>query len=51
MNWHVAGVARGCGWQHLVAMTNLVAFYFIGMPLAIFFAFKLNLYTKVLCDG
>ena len=42
-----AGVSRGCGWQHLAALTNLVAFYFVGMPLAIFFAFKLKLYTKV----
>lgn len=43
----LSGVARGCGWQHLAAVTNLVAFYFIGMPLAIFFAFKLKWYTKV----
>ena len=42
-----AGVSRGCGWQHLAALTNLVAFYLVGMPLAIFFAFKLKLYTKV----
>jgi multidrug resistance protein, MATE family len=44
----LSGVARGCGWQHLAAVTNLVAFYFVGMPLAIFFAFKLKFYTKVL---
>ncbi|KAG8080458.1 hypothetical protein GUJ93_ZPchr0007g4423 [Zizania palustris] len=43
----LSGVARGCGWQHLAAVTNLVAFYFIGMPLAIFFAFKLEWHTKV----
>jgi MATE family multidrug resistance protein len=30
-----------------VAITNLVAFYLIAMPLAILFAFKLKLYTKV----
>jgi hypothetical protein len=42
-----AGVSRGCGWQHLAALTNLVAFYFVGMPLAIFLAFKLKFYTKV----
>ncbi|CAM0909795.1 unnamed protein product [Alopecurus aequalis] len=47
----LSGVARGCGWQHLAAITNLVAFYFIGMPLAIFFAFKLNFYTKGLWSG
>jgi MATE family multidrug resistance protein len=40
-------VSRGCGWQHLAALTNLVAFYFVGMPLAIFLAFKLKFYTKV----
>uniref|UniRef100_A0A453AW96 Protein TRANSPARENT TESTA 12 n=1 Tax=Aegilops tauschii subsp. strangulata TaxID=200361 RepID=A0A453AW96_AEGTS len=45
------GVARGCGWQHLAAITNLVAFYFIGLPLAILFAFKLNFYTKGLWSG
>ncbi|OEL15851.1 Protein DETOXIFICATION 19 [Dichanthelium oligosanthes] len=47
----LSGVARGCGWQHLAALTNLVAFYFIGMPLAIFFAFKLKFYTKGLWAG
>jgi hypothetical protein len=29
------------------AMTNLVAFYLVGMPLAILFSFKLKFYTKV----
>ena len=43
----LAGVSRGCGWQHLAAMTNLVAFYLVGMPLAILFAFKLKFYAKV----
>ncbi|KQK16109.1 protein DETOXIFICATION 19 [Brachypodium distachyon] len=47
----LSGVARGCGWQHLAAMTNLVAFYVVGMPLAILFAFKLNFYTKGLWAG
>ncbi|KAF0908223.1 hypothetical protein E2562_023845 [Oryza meyeriana var. granulata] len=47
----LSGVARGCGWQHLAAVTNLVAFYFIGMPLAIFFAFELKWYTKGLWLG
>ncbi|XP_037483855.1 protein DETOXIFICATION 19-like isoform X1 [Triticum dicoccoides] len=47
----LSGVARGCGWQHLAAITNLVAFYFIGMSLAILFAFKLNFYTKGLWSG
>ncbi|EEE67228.1 hypothetical protein OsJ_24361 [Oryza sativa Japonica Group] len=47
----LSGVARGCGWQHLAAVTNLVAFYVIGMPLSIFFAFKLKWYTKGLWMG
>ncbi|XP_078181318.1 protein DETOXIFICATION 19-like [Carex rostrata] len=47
----LSGVARGCGWQHLAAWTNLVAFYFIGMPLAILFAFKLEFYAKGLWMG
>ncbi|XP_051215742.1 protein DETOXIFICATION 19 [Lolium perenne] len=47
----LSGVARGCGWQHLAAMTNLVAFYCIGMPLAILFAFKLNFNTRGLWLG
>ncbi|KAF8663836.1 hypothetical protein HU200_055170 [Digitaria exilis] len=47
----LSGVSRGCGWQHLAALTNLVAFYFIGMPLAILFAFKLKLYAKGLWAG
>ncbi|KAG2591998.1 protein DETOXIFICATION 19-like isoform X2 [Panicum virgatum] len=47
----LSGVSRGCGWQHLAALTNLVAFYFVGMPLAILFAFKLKFYTKGLWAG
>ncbi|CAL5034272.1 unnamed protein product [Urochloa decumbens] len=47
----LSGVARGCGWQHLVAWTNLVAFYIIGLPLALFFAFTLGLQTKGLWLG
>nr|CAB3492120.1 unnamed protein product [Digitaria exilis] len=47
----LSGVSRGCGWQHLAAMTNLVAYYVIGMPLAILFAFKLKFYAKGLWMG
>ncbi|PWZ25592.1 E3 ubiquitin-protein ligase CCNB1IP1 [Zea mays] len=43
----LCGVARGCGWQHLAAWTNLVAFYVIGLPLAILFGFTLAFQTKV----
>lgn len=47
----LSGVSRGCGWQHLAALTNLVAFYLVGMPLAILFAFKLKFHTKGLWAG
>ncbi|GAY47812.1 hypothetical protein CUMW_107210 [Citrus unshiu] len=45
------GVARGCGWQHLAVWVNLATFYFIGMPLALLFGFKLNLHAKGLWIG
>eukprot|EP00262_Sarcandra_glabra_P012034 TRINITY_DN3001_c0_g2_i1.p1 TRINITY_DN3001_c0_g2~~TRINITY_DN3001_c0_g2_i1.p1 ORF type:complete len:474 (-),score=44.99 TRINITY_DN3001_c0_g2_i1:406-1827(-) len=47
----LSGVARGCGWQHLAAWANLATFYFIGMPIAILFGFKLALYAKGLWIG
>ncbi|KAF8364900.1 hypothetical protein HHK36_033110 [Tetracentron sinense] len=47
----LSGVARGCGWQHLAAWTNLAAFYVIGMPIAILLGFNLGLYTKGLWIG
>ncbi|CAL9758125.1 unnamed protein product [Musa acuminata subsp. burmannicoides] len=47
----LSGVARGCGWQHLAAWTNLVAFYVIGMPLALLFTFKLGFHDKGLWLG
>lgn len=47
----LSGVARGCGWQHLAAVTNLVAFYFVGMPLAILFAFRLDMRARGLWAG
>lgn len=40
-------MSRGCGWQHLAVVTNLVAYYLVAMPLAVLFAFKLKFYTKV----
>lgn len=45
---YCAGVARGCGWQHLAVYANLGTFYCIGMPIAILLGFKLKLYAKVL---
>ncbi|XP_031110642.1 protein DETOXIFICATION 19-like [Ipomoea triloba] len=47
----LSGVARGCGWQHLAMCINLATFYFIGMPIAALFAFKLKLYVKGLWIG
>ncbi|XP_077210743.1 protein DETOXIFICATION 18-like isoform X2 [Tasmannia lanceolata] len=47
----LSGVARGCGWQHLAAWANLATFYLIGMPIAVFLAFKLELYAKGLWLG
>ncbi|KAK1257268.1 MATE efflux family protein LAL5 [Acorus gramineus] len=47
----LSGVSRGCGWQHLAAWTNLGAFYIIGMPLSVLFAFKFGLYAKGLWLG
>ncbi|KAH7544117.1 hypothetical protein ACOSQ2_031149 [Xanthoceras sorbifolium] len=47
----LSGVARGCGWQHLAVYANLAMFYFIGMPIAGFLGFKLNLQAKGLWIG
>ncbi|EOA29541.1 hypothetical protein CARUB_v10015181mg [Capsella rubella] len=47
----LSGVARGCGWQHLVTFINLGTYYLIGMPIADFCGFKLKLYTKGLWIG
>ncbi|NP_001146321.1 uncharacterized LOC100279897 [Zea mays] len=47
----LCGVARGYGWQHLAAWTNLVAFYVIGLPLAILLGFTLAFQTKGLWMG
>eukprot|EP00249_Psilotum_nudum_P006116 c19469_g1_i1 orf=562-2037(-) len=47
----LSGVARGCGWQHIGAYTNLFAFYCFGMPMGILLAFKFNLNSKGLWSG
>lgn len=47
----LSGVARGCGWQHLAAWTNLVTFYLFGMPLALLFGFMLGIHEKGLWLG
>ncbi|KAM2049199.1 hypothetical protein ACFX1T_007637 [Malus domestica] len=46
-----SGVARGCGWQHLVVYVNLATFYFVGMTIAVLLGFKFKLYAKGLWIG
>ncbi|CAN6896091.1 unnamed protein product [Brassica oleracea] len=38
-----AGIARGCGWQHIGAYINLGSFYLCGIPFAATLAFWFNL--------
>ncbi|XP_048229408.1 protein DETOXIFICATION 12 isoform X1 [Ricinus communis] len=38
----LSGVARGCGWQHVGAYVNLVAFYICGIPVAVLLGFWLK---------
>ncbi|XP_065862067.1 protein DETOXIFICATION 19-like [Euphorbia lathyris] len=47
----LSGVARGCGFQHLVVYVNLATFYMIGMPIACLVGFKFKLYAKGLWIG
>lgn len=47
----LSGVSRGCGWQHLAAWTNFVAFYIIGMPSSLLLGFKLGFHDKGLWMG
>ncbi|XP_062152007.1 protein DETOXIFICATION 16-like isoform X4 [Alnus glutinosa] len=35
----LSGAARGCGWQNLCAFINLGAYYVVGIPSAVLFAF------------
>ncbi|KAF8721860.1 hypothetical protein HU200_022804 [Digitaria exilis] len=39
----LSGVAIGAGWQALVAFVNIGSYYFVGIPLAALFGFKLNM--------
>lgn len=43
-----AGVARGCGWQHMVVFVNLSTFYLVGISTAVFLEFRMKLYAKVM---
>ncbi|KAK1416093.1 hypothetical protein QVD17_31881 [Tagetes erecta] len=38
----LSGAARGCGWQNFCAIMNLVAYYIVGIPCALLFAFVLH---------
>ncbi|KAF5794031.1 putative multi antimicrobial extrusion protein [Helianthus annuus] len=46
-----SGVARGVGWQHLGAYTNLGAFYLVGIPVAIVLGFCTSLKGEGLWIG
>ncbi|XP_028758172.1 protein DETOXIFICATION 16 isoform X2 [Neltuma alba] len=39
----LSGAARGCGWQNLCAFINLGAYYVVGIPSAVLFAFFLHI--------
>ena len=43
----ISGVARGCGFQHMVMYVNLGTFYLVGMTVACVVGFKLKLYATV----
>ncbi|KAJ1382919.1 Multi antimicrobial extrusion protein [Sesbania bispinosa] len=47
----LAGVARGCGWQHLGVYVNLGAFYLCGIPVAAALAFWVKVGGKGLWIG
>ncbi|XP_022881986.1 protein DETOXIFICATION 12-like [Olea europaea var. sylvestris] len=47
----LAGVTRGCGWQHIGAYINLAAFYLFGIPIAAALGFWLNLRGEGLWIG
>ncbi|XP_047968387.1 protein DETOXIFICATION 12-like [Salvia hispanica] len=47
----LSGVARGCGWQHLGAYINLVAFYLFGVPIAAALSFWFDFRGKGLWIG
>ncbi|XP_061351411.1 protein DETOXIFICATION 12-like [Gastrolobium bilobum] len=47
----LAGIARGCGWQHIGVYVNLGAFYLCGIPVAASLAFWLKLGGKGLWIG
>ncbi|KAG4998535.1 hypothetical protein JHK85_029974 [Glycine max] len=47
----LAGIARGCGWQHIGVYVNLGAFYLCGIPVAASLAFLAKMSGKGLWIG
>ncbi|KAE8077222.1 hypothetical protein FH972_015802 [Carpinus fangiana] len=47
----LSGAARGCGWQNLCAFINLGAYYVVGIPSALLFAFVFHFGGKGLWMG
>ncbi|KAJ4973639.1 hypothetical protein NE237_006813 [Protea cynaroides] len=47
----LSGVARGCGWQKIGACVNLGAYYLVGFPAAMLFAFIFHIGGKGLWMG
>ncbi|XP_073133804.1 protein DETOXIFICATION 16-like isoform X1 [Henckelia pumila] len=50
----LSGAARGCGWQNLCAFINLGAYYVVGIPCAVLFAFifhigGIGLWMGIIC--
>ncbi|KAG7583360.1 Multi antimicrobial extrusion protein [Arabidopsis suecica] len=45
------GVARGCGWQHIGALINVVAYYLVGAPVGVYLAFSREWHGKGLWCG
>ncbi|KAL6007392.1 hypothetical protein ACLOJK_032889 [Asimina triloba] len=39
----LSGIARGCGWQKMCAFVNLGAYYGVGLPCAVLFAFVFHI--------
>nr|GMD18481.1 protein DETOXIFICATION 16-like isoform X1 [Ipomoea batatas] len=39
----ISGAARGCGWQNLCAFINLGAYYVVGLPSSVLFAFVFHI--------
>ncbi|KAG4401927.1 hypothetical protein GLYMA_02G089900v4 [Glycine max] len=47
----LCGIVRGSGWQKIGAITNLVAYYAVGIPVSLLFGFGLNFNGKGLWIG